>query len=79
MNLNLTSCQSCLTIADQAILITACICHDLDHPGTTNSYQVNAGTELAARFKTSPLENHHLEVSLRSVFRQQSQVLCYLR
>jgi len=47
-----------------AALITACICHDLDHPGLNNTYQINARTELAVRYKDeSPLENHHWAVT----------------
>lgn len=32
------------------ILLVSCICHDLDHPGYNNIYQINARTELALRF-----------------------------
>eukprot|EP00094_Tigriopus_californicus_P001779 TCALIF_01720-PA protein Name:"Similar to Pde9a High affinity cGMP-specific 3',5'-cyclic phosphodiesterase 9A (Mus musculus)" AED:0.11 eAED:0.11 QI:0/0.85/0.75/0.87/1/1/8/156/331 len=47
-----------------AALLTACICHDLDHPGLNNTYQINAKTELARRFRDkSPLENHHAEMA----------------
>ncbi|XP_077866472.1 high affinity cGMP-specific 3',5'-cyclic phosphodiesterase 9A-like [Saccoglossus kowalevskii] len=45
---------------DTMALITSAICHDLDHPGYNNAYQVNARTELALRYNDiSPLENHH--------------------
>ncbi|CAH1773198.1 unnamed protein product [Owenia fusiformis] len=45
---------------DVLILITSAICHDLDHPGYNNAYQINARTELAMRYNDiSPLENHH--------------------
>jgi len=38
----------------------AAVCHDLDHPGLNNSYQVNSGTKLALRFNdASTLENMH--------------------
>ncbi|KAJ3654757.1 hypothetical protein Zmor_013925 [Zophobas morio] len=48
------------------ILITSCICHDLDHPGYNNIYQINAKTELAIRYNDiSPLENHHCSVAFR--------------
>lgn len=48
------------------ILITSCICHDLDHPGYNNIYQINAKTELALRYNDiSPLENHHCSVAFR--------------
>ncbi|KAG7172285.1 High affinity cGMP-specific 3',5'-cyclic phosphodiesterase 9A-like 1, partial [Homarus americanus] len=48
------------------VLITACVCHDLDHPGYNNWYQINARTELAVRYNdASPLENHHCAVGFR--------------
>lgn len=34
---------------DVFILLISCICHDLDHPGYNNVYQINAKTELALR------------------------------
>eukprot|EP00981_Chlorochromonas_danica_P009290 scaffold2602_cov177-Ochromonas_danica.AAC.11 len=34
--------------------------HDLEHPGTNNLYQINAGTTLAVRYNDlAVLENHH--------------------
>lgn len=48
------------------ILLVSCICHDLDHPGYNNIYQINAKTELAIRYNDiSPLENHHCSVAFR--------------
>ncbi|KAI8796125.1 high affinity cGMP-specific 3,5-cyclic phosphodiesterase 9A, partial [Biomphalaria glabrata] len=45
-------------------LLTSAICHDLDHPGYNNAYQINAKTELALRYNDiSPLENHHCAVA----------------
>ena len=41
-------------------LVIAALCHDLDHPGLTNQYQVNRQTPLALRFNdASVLENMH--------------------
>nr|XP_033712039.1 high affinity cGMP-specific 3',5'-cyclic phosphodiesterase 9A isoform X8 [Tursiops truncatus] len=51
---------------DILILMTAAICHDLDHPGYNNTYQINARTELAIRYNDiSPLENHHCAVAFQ--------------
>ena len=48
------------------IMLTACVCHDLDHPGYNNTYQINARTELAVRYNDiSPLENHHCAVAFQ--------------
>ncbi|KAF7259185.1 hypothetical protein EG68_02963 [Paragonimus skrjabini miyazakii] len=53
-----------LTKEELGILLTAAVCHDLDHPGYNNSYQINARTELAIRYNDiSPLENHHCAVA----------------
>ena len=49
-----------------SILLTSAICHDLDHPGYNNAYQINARTELAIRYNDiSPLENHHCAVAFQ--------------
>jgi len=55
-----------LSKKDLCVLITACICHDLDHPGFNNTYQINARTEIAVRYNDiSPLENHHCAISFK--------------
>ncbi|KAG7267685.1 hypothetical protein CRUP_025391 [Coryphaenoides rupestris] len=55
-----------LTVTDMGILMTAAVCHDLDHPGYNNTYQINAATELAVRYNDiSPLENHHCAVAFQ--------------
>lgn len=63
-----------LSKMDQAVLITAAVCHDLDHPGNSNSYELNAKTDLAAKFPTSPLENLHLEVALEILSKPESDI-----
>jgi len=56
----LTDLQNKLDDVDILILMVSAICHDLDHPGYNNAYQINARTELALRYNDmSPLENHH--------------------
>lgn len=45
-------------------LLVAALCHDLDHPGFTNSYLVDEEDELALRYNdVSVLENHHASVA----------------
>uniref|UniRef100_A0A8C5I3I1 Phosphodiesterase n=1 Tax=Gouania willdenowi TaxID=441366 RepID=A0A8C5I3I1_GOUWI len=62
----LCSLQEKFTQVDILILMTAAVCHDLDHPGYNNTYQVNARTELAVRYNDlSPLENHHCAVAFQ--------------
>jgi len=57
-------------------MLTAAICHDLDHPGYNNTYQVNAKTELAIRYNDiSPLENHHASVAFDILSRPNCNIL----
>ncbi|XP_055501256.1 high affinity cGMP-specific 3',5'-cyclic phosphodiesterase 9A-like isoform X2 [Leucoraja erinacea] len=58
--------QEKFTQLDILILMSAAICHDLDHPGYNNTYQINARTELAVRYNDiSPLENHHCAIAFK--------------
>jgi len=45
-------------------LLVACLCHDLDHRGTNNSYQMATNSPLARLYSTSTLERHHLNQAL---------------
>uniref|UniRef100_A0A8C4Q4Y3 Phosphodiesterase n=2 Tax=Eptatretus burgeri TaxID=7764 RepID=A0A8C4Q4Y3_EPTBU len=40
-------------------LLFACLCHDLDHRGYTNSYFQKFDTPLSALYSTSTMEQHH--------------------
>jgi len=60
---------------DIGILLTACICHDLDHPGYNNTYQINAKTELAIRYNDiSPLENHHCAIAFKILSNPETNI-----
>ncbi|XP_072541628.1 high affinity cGMP-specific 3',5'-cyclic phosphodiesterase 9A isoform X2 [Salminus brasiliensis] len=62
----LCNLQEKFSQVDVLILMTAAVCHDLDHPGYNNTYQINARTELAVRYNDiSPLENHHCAVAFQ--------------
>jgi len=61
--LSVTGLGDKLNAIEKLVLLTSCIGHDLDHPGTNNAYQINANTELAIIYNDqSPLENHHCAV-----------------
>uniref|UniRef100_A0A672PBT3 Phosphodiesterase n=1 Tax=Sinocyclocheilus grahami TaxID=75366 RepID=A0A672PBT3_SINGR len=42
-------------------MVTAGLCHDIDHRGTNNLYQMKSGNPLAKLHGSSILERHHLE------------------
>nr|XP_046916300.1 dual 3',5'-cyclic-AMP and -GMP phosphodiesterase 11-like [Dermatophagoides farinae] len=55
-------------------LIVACLCHDLDHRGTNNSFQIKTGSPLAQLYSTSTLEHHHFDQSLMILNSQGNQI-----
>jgi calcium/calmodulin-dependent 3',5'-cyclic nucleotide phosphodiesterase/high affinity cAMP-specific and IBMX-insensitive 3',5'-cyclic phosphodiesterase 8 len=60
-------------------LLLSAIVHDVDHPGHTNTFEVNTGSELAAIYNDkSVLENHHCSTAFRLMRRNDCGVLTSL-
>ncbi|XP_014256166.1 dual 3',5'-cyclic-AMP and -GMP phosphodiesterase 11 isoform X2 [Cimex lectularius] len=59
-------------------LIIACLCHDLDHRGTNNSFQIKASSPLAQLYSTSTMEHHHFDQCLMILNSQGNQILANL-
>ncbi|CAD5112439.1 DgyrCDS1661 [Dimorphilus gyrociliatus] len=73
--INLCKLWEKMSREDLGILLTACICHDLDHPGYNNTYQINARTELAIRYNDiSPLENHHCAIAFQILSNPETNI-----
>lgn len=52
--------------ADEVAALLAAAVHDVDHPGRTNSFLCNAGSELAILYNdTAVLENHHAALAFQ--------------
>merc|ERR1719474_2668288 len=47
-------------------LLVACMCHDLDHRGTNNNFQISSNSVLAALYSSegSVMERHHFAQSM---------------
>ncbi|XP_071828467.1 cGMP-specific 3',5'-cyclic phosphodiesterase-like isoform X3 [Apostichopus japonicus] len=45
-------------------LLVACLCHDLDHRGTNNTFQTKTASPLALLYSTSTMEHHHFDHSI---------------
>merc|ERR1719412_488974 len=56
-------------------LIIACLCHDLDHRGTNNSFQVKSSSNLARLYSTSTMEHHHFDQCLMILNSKGNQIL----
>ncbi|XP_067133442.1 dual 3',5'-cyclic-AMP and -GMP phosphodiesterase 11-like, partial [Centruroides vittatus] len=59
-------------------LIIACLCHDLDHRGTNNSFQIKSCSPLAQLYSTSTMEHHHFDQCIMILNSQGNQILSHL-
>ncbi|XP_033991283.1 high affinity cGMP-specific 3',5'-cyclic phosphodiesterase 9A-like isoform X2 [Trematomus bernacchii] len=72
----LTDLRSKFTRIDLLIMLTSALCHDLDHPGYNNVFQINAQTDLALLYNDiSPLENHHCAVAFSIMAKPECNIL----
>eukprot|EP00731_Ephydatia_muelleri_P031041 Em0022g555a len=57
---------SCLDDLEVLALFVSCLCHDIDHRGTNNAFQVCSKSPLAALYTSegSVMERHHLAQTL---------------
>jgi GAF domain-containing protein len=61
-------------------LLIAAICHDANHDGFTNVYNVKAETPLGILFKNqSVMETHHCEVAIETMSKAESNVFASLK
>lgn len=57
------------------ILVSAVV-HDVDHPGNTNLFEVNSGSDLAIRYNDNAvLENHHCSTAFRLMRKPNLNIL----
>ncbi|XP_061822263.1 high affinity cAMP-specific and IBMX-insensitive 3',5'-cyclic phosphodiesterase 8B isoform X1 [Nerophis lumbriciformis] len=62
--------KSSLDQLDQVAALIAATVHDVDHPGRTNSFLCNAGSELAILYNdTAVLESHHAALAFQMTVR----------
>ncbi|KAM9967807.1 hypothetical protein ACTFIW_001894 [Dictyostelium discoideum] len=65
-----------LTHLDIFALLISCMCHDLNHPGFNNTFQVNAQTELSLEYNDiSVLENHHAMLTFKILRNSECNIL----
>ncbi|XP_078533444.1 high affinity cAMP-specific and IBMX-insensitive 3',5'-cyclic phosphodiesterase 8B isoform X2 [Lissotriton helveticus] len=58
--------KGCLDQQDEVAALIAATVHDVDHPGRTNSFLCNAGSELAVLYNdTAVLESHHTALAFQ--------------
>ncbi|GMH97136.1 hypothetical protein TrST_g5389 [Triparma strigata] len=71
-----TDAGSCLNSIQAFALLVSALCHDLDHPGHTNAFEVNSNSELALFYNdTSVLENHHCATAAMLLRQDECNIL----
>lgn len=74
--LSIPALQNVFTDLEELAVILAAAIHDVDHPGVTNQYLINTGSELAVMYNDeSVLENHHLAVAFKLLQDEDCNVL----
>lgn len=70
-----TRLGDCLDKLHQLAMLTAAVCHDIDHPGHTNAFEINSSSLLALRYNDrSVLENHHASTGWSILRNQESNI-----
>ncbi|GIY54482.1 dual 3',5'-cyclic-AMP and -GMP phosphodiesterase 11 [Caerostris darwini] len=59
-------------------LLIACLSHDLDHRGTTNSFLKKSNSPLAQLYSTSTMEHHHFDQCIMILNSKGNQILSHL-
>ena len=71
--------DSFLESRDACAVLIGAICHDLDHPGTTNDFQKASGSDLALLYNDrSILENHHAASAFKLMSKPELNILAAL-
>lgn len=56
----------CLSSASALAVLVAAVCHDVDHPGGSNSFEAARGTNLSLIYSDdAPLERHHAYTTMK--------------
>ncbi|CAM9356125.1 unnamed protein product, partial [Hapterophycus canaliculatus] len=67
-----TQAGSLLRPLDKLGLLVAAFCHDIDHPGNNNAYEVNSLSPLALLYgDSSVLERHHVFITYQQVLLEE--------
>ncbi|XP_065649582.1 cGMP-specific 3',5'-cyclic phosphodiesterase isoform X2 [Hydra vulgaris] len=65
---------SWFTDLESFVLLVACLCHDLDHRGTNNNFQLKTQSPIAALYGTSTMERHHFNHSIMILTTDGTQI-----
>uniref|UniRef100_A0A8R1E1Y1 Phosphodiesterase n=1 Tax=Caenorhabditis japonica TaxID=281687 RepID=A0A8R1E1Y1_CAEJA len=79
LSLRTDAIRRALDDMDRLSLLIACLCHDIDHRGTTNSFQMQSlqKTPLSVLYSTegSVLERHHFAQAIKLLQQEECSIL----
>ena len=74
--LSTTHASNTFTVSEIFTLMVAGLCHDLEHPGRNNNFEINRGSHLALIYNDkSVLENHHCAVLFKILSNDESNII----
>mmetsp|Transcript_9628 Transcript_9628/g.18765 ORF Transcript_9628/g.18765 Transcript_9628/m.18765 type:complete len:1649 (-) Transcript_9628:2817-7763(-) len=74
-----TPAKSCFNPSEILALLVGALCHDVDHTGRGNAFEINKGSHLALLYHDkSVLEQHHAAVAFFTMQRSDCNILANL-
>eukprot|EP01138_Halocafeteria_seosinensis_P000408 gb/GECG01000421.1/.p1 GENE.gb/GECG01000421.1/~~gb/GECG01000421.1/.p1 ORF type:complete len:1062 (+),score=145.17 gb/GECG01000421.1/:1-3186(+) len=71
-----TKAFRCLSFLDILGVLIAALCHDIDHPGHSQAYEINIRSALAIRHNDDAvLERHHAHMTFETLHREDCNIL----
>lgn len=67
--------ENTLNEVETLALVVGCLCHDLDHRGTNNQFQIKTMSPLAELYSTSTLEHHHFDQCIMILSTEGNEIL----
>eukprot|EP00127_Corallochytrium_limacisporum_P006535 Clim_evm7s230 gene=Clim_evmTU7s230 len=72
------TCYPGFSDLERFALLIAAYCHDMDHRGTNNAYQLAANTPLSQLYPTNIMERHHVNMTMSILRHDDMDIFCGL-
>jgi len=68
-----------LSSSECLALLVGCLCHDLDHRGTNNEFQMKTDSPLQKLYGTSTMEQHHFNCAVTILNSEGNNIFAHLQ
>ena len=73
--LTTTPALTAMSVLDVFALLVAGLCHDIDHPGHTNDFEIKSRTKLAlVHSDDAVLERHHAHIAYSLLWKDENNI-----